>query len=80
MKDAIGQEIQVGDLLFYGQSTARYQAFGVVQVLGFTATRAKVQWVKSDRGTWNELQDQPFFMQAFTHCVVITKLCGPSEV
>ena len=70
-RDAIGQEIKVSDYLFYGQSTGRLQAYGVVEVLGFTAAKIRVKWVKCDRYYQDK---EPWLLQAFDHCVVITQM------
>ena len=78
MKDAIGQEIQVGDFLFYGQSTARHQAYGVLEVVGFTAKLAKVRWVQTDN-TYSSSND-PWSLQAPDHTVVITNIFNANEL
>lgn len=48
MKDFIGQEIKVGDVLFYGQ-TGRYAEFMTVKVLSMTDKTLLVQRLKGDR-------------------------------
>lgn len=46
-KDALGAEVEVGDLAIYVTS-GRYTTRGVVRVIG-VQTRARVRWVLADR-------------------------------
>ena len=71
MKDAIGQEIKVGDIVFYGQ-TSRYAEFMTAEVIELTPKTAKVRKLKGDRPPYKDPQE--FRIQDFSHCVVITKL------
>lgn len=72
MKDAIGQEVNVGDIVFYGQ-TGRYAEFMTAKVVELTAKTAKIKKLKGDRPFYIE---DDFRIQDFNHCVVITKLVG----
>jgi len=71
MKDAIGQEVKVGDIVFYGQ-TSRYAEFMTAEVIELTPKTAKVRKLKGDRPPYSS-QDE-YRIQDFSHCVVISKL------
>ena len=68
MKDAIGQEINVGDTVFYG-STGRYADFMVAKVVKLTPKTVGIEKIEGSR-SWGE----PIRICDTSHCVVITKL------
>lgn len=74
MKDALGTEIVVGDILFHGE-TGRHAAFGTYKVSRLTAKTVFAMMLTSDR--YNSI---PFYsgscirIQNTQHCVVINKL------
>jgi hypothetical protein len=78
MKDFIGQEIKVGDVLFYGQ-TGRYAEFMTVKVLSMTDKTLLVQRLKGDRQggmTHGSHLGEPFRIRDTNHCVNISLLPG----
>jgi len=75
MKDFIGQEIKVGDVLFYGQ-TGRYAEFMTVKVLSMTDKTLLVQRLKGDRGQFGIHKNEPFRIHYTNHCVNISLLPG----
>ena len=71
MKDAAGKTIQIGDKLFYGQ-TSRYACFGFVEVLSMTPKgRLRCKWVKHDR--WYPITDETISIREGDHCVIVER-------
>jgi len=73
MKDFLGQEIKIGDTLFYA-STGRY-AYHVQCVV--TRMTEKTMWVdviKSARQVYGNGLDKNWKITTPNHCVVINKL------
>jgi len=75
MKDFISQEINVGDVLFYGQ-TGRYAEFMTVKVLSMTDKTLLVQRLKGDRQGGMAQTSEPFRIHHTQHCVNISLLPG----
>ena len=68
MKDNIGQEIQIGDYLFYGQNRNSSPTFGVIKVLGFTNQKLKGVWMTQ------YLRGENVYIKNTEHCIVITQI------
>lgn len=70
MKDAIGQEINIGDILFYGQ-TSRYAEFMQLRVDRLTPATIVGTRLSGDRPHYGNDEVR---VSATSHCIVITKL------
>lgn len=75
MKDVLGKEIQVGDILFYGE-TGRYAEFMVCKVVQLTPKTVVAERIKGDRHGSNPYRVR---IMTSTHCVIITPLVDLSQ-
>ena len=68
MNDFLGNEIKVGDHVFYG-TTSRYSEFALVKVTRLTAKTVKGEMVKSNRSS-SFLPDEVTIADT-SHCVIV---------